>query len=259
MAHTCTPSRADCLPSERFNRRLHMYSVAAGATGVGLLALAQPAQGEIVYTPTNITISTQGLHSYALDLSGDGTTDFFISAISRESNDTSGRTSRIIARPAQGNGVVGYGGNAAALQTGQPVGIGRKFKGSMMASLHTFIGSEFTFRGQWVNAKGRYLGLEFQIDGQTHYGWARLSVVGHVKGKTMTAVLTGYAYETIANASINAGQTSGGAEASLAPTGVPAFQTDAPPATLGALALGAPALSIWRRRQRPQLSVPTGT
>jgi hypothetical protein len=222
-----------------------MYSVAAGATGVGLLALAQPASGEIVYTPANVTISTTTLNNYALDLNGDGTADFFLGAVSKASVDTSGGTSRIIAKPVQGNFVVGYGGDAAALKEGQAIGIGRKFKGSMMASLHTFIGTEFTFRGQWVNAKDRYLGLEFEIDGQTHYGWARLSVVG----KTMTAKLTGYAYETVANASIKAGQTSGSDASALARTGVPAFQADAPPASLGALALGAPALSIWRRRE----------
>jgi hypothetical protein len=223
-----------------------MYSVAAGAAGVGLLALAQPANAEIVYTPANVTISTRGVASYALDLSGSGTTDFFLSAVSKESVDTSGGTSRLIARAAaRSNGVVGYGGNAAALTAGQHIDAQRKFKGSMMASLRTFIGTEFTFRGQWVNVKDRYLGLEFQIDGETHYGWARLSVVG----KTMTAKLTGYAYETTADTPIAAGKTSGTDTASLSPIPVPGLQARAHLASLGALAAGASALSAWRREE----------
>jgi hypothetical protein len=225
-----------------------MYSVAAGATGVGLLALAQPAHGEIVYTPADVAISVRILHSYALDLNHDGTTDFFLNATSRQSIDQSGGTSRIIAKPAQNNFVVGFGGKAAALQAGQPIGIGRKFAGLLMASLFTFNLSEFQFGGQWANVVNRYLGLKFQIDGQTHYGWARLTV----GTKTLTAKLTGYAYETTANAPIVAGKTSGTDEASLAPSGVPVFRTDAPPPTLGALALGAPALSFWRREEKEE-------
>jgi hypothetical protein len=229
---------------QQFDHRLNMYSIAAGAAGVGLLALAQPANAEIVYTPANVTISTRGVTSYALDLSGSGTTDFFLSAVSRESVDTSGGTSRLIARAAaRSNAVVGYGGDAAALTAGQHIAAGRKFKGSMLASLHTFIGTEFTFRGQWVNVKDRYLGLEFQIDGQTHYGWARLSVVG----KTMTAKLTGYAYETTPDTPIVAGKTSGTDAASLSPTDAPILEADAHGASLGALALGASSLSAGRR------------
>ena len=247
MERASTTRNSDLKSPERFNQRLSMYSIAAGATGVGLLALGRPANAEIVYTPANVTISVTSVHSYALDLNGDGTTDFFLSAAFRESNDTSGGTSVIVAKPAQAaNGVVGFGGKAAAMPSGQPVGIGRRFAGNLLASLFTFLGSEFQFGGQWANVKNRYLGLKFQIDGQTHYGWARLSVGGK---KPLAALLTGYAYETTANAPITTGKTSGTDSASLAPTD---FGTDASPATLGTLALGAPALSIWRREQEEE-------
>lgn len=243
MKRASGPSRPDSQPSERFNHRLNMYSIAAGAAGVGLLALAQPANGEIVYTPTDVVISAHGVRSVPLDLNQDGTTDFFINATARQSIDQSGGTSLIFAKPAGGNGVVGYGGSAAALVAGQPVGSARKFSGELMASLFTFIGTEFRFRGKWANVVNRYLGLKFQIDGQTHYGWARLTLQGKIP---LRATLTGYAYETTANTPIIAGKTSGTDEASLAPS---ALQTDPPPATLGALALGAPSLSVWRRRE----------
>ncbi|HVI07065.1 MAG TPA: hypothetical protein VND65_02100 [Candidatus Binatia bacterium] len=219
------------------NHQLRMYSLAAGATGVGLLALTPPASAEIVYTPANVTISTKTLHSYSLDLNGDGVTDFFISAVGHESIDTSGFTSKIFARAVQGNGAVGYGGRAAALAAGQNIGSSRKFQGEFMATLHTFIGTELSFHGAWANVKNRYLGLQFQIDGETHYGWARLSVGG---AEPLSARLTGYAYETSPNTPIVAGKTSG-AHASMRK-----FPAE-PQTDLGTLAAGAPALSLCRK------------
>jgi len=53
-----------------------------------------------------------------------------------------------------------------------------------------------------IGLKG-YLGLTFQIDGETHYGWVLVSVSNRVEG----ARLLGYAYETTTNMPINAGQT----------------------------------------------------
>jgi hypothetical protein len=46
------------------------YALAATAAGLGVLALAQPAEGKIVYTPTHIVVSTFG--DVPLDLNHDG-------------------------------------------------------------------------------------------------------------------------------------------------------------------------------------------
>jgi hypothetical protein len=78
---------------------------------------------------------------------------------------------------------------------------------------------------------GRYLGLAFQKNGKTHFGWARLNV-----GPCGTA-LTGYAYETIPGKPIVAGDI--GISAQLVPD----------PPTLGVLALGTPGLDLWRREE----------
>jgi len=65
-------------------------------------------------------------------------------------------------------------------------------------------------------------------------------------------VLTGYAYESIAGKSIKTGQTEGTDDTdNIIEQPSPAART-APtpePVTLGALALGAPGLSIWRRKR----------
>lgn len=105
--------------------------------------------------------------------------------------------------------------------------------------------------GNWLNVSNRYLGMAFRIKGKTHYGWARLSVkYQFLHG--LTATLSGYAYETIAGKSIVARKTKGPDDDVEKPPG--AFLTnpipDIPqPASLGALALGAPGLSIWRRKE----------
>jgi hypothetical protein len=45
-----------------------------------------------------------------------------------------------------------------------------------------------------LNLKQAYLGLKFVIKGKVHFGWARAKVS---VGFSITAVLIGYAYETI--------------------------------------------------------------
>jgi hypothetical protein len=40
--------------SQPVQRHLSMYVIAAGAAGVGMLALSQPAQGKIMYTPAHV-------------------------------------------------------------------------------------------------------------------------------------------------------------------------------------------------------------
>src|SRR5262249_10128254 len=58
---------------------------------------------------------------------------------------------------------------------------------------------------------GGYLGLEFRSNGEIHYGWAEVDVYARFDSTTgtMHADLVGYAYETIPNQSIKAGQTTG--------------------------------------------------
>jgi hypothetical protein len=103
-------------------------------------------------------------------------------------------------------------------------------------------GSQTFSDGPWVKATNRYLGLKFLINGQVHFGWARLTVSKQFRH----VVLTGYAYETIPNKALRAGQTSEPAatEASKT-TPLPDFVPQLP--SLGLLASGAEGLDIWRR------------
>jgi hypothetical protein len=105
--------------------------------------------------------------------------------------------------------------------------------------------------GPWNNVKNRYLGLRFISEGKTHFGWARLNESCNPENSRITAVLTGYAYETIPNKAIIAGKTKGPDEVSNVEQPNPASLTAPTPeqATLGLLAMGAPGLSIWRREE----------
>ena len=68
--------RASQAVSQPLHRRLDCYALAASAAGVGLLALAQPADAEIVYTQVNQTIPFDT--TFNLDLNNDGIVDFQI-------------------------------------------------------------------------------------------------------------------------------------------------------------------------------------
>src|SRR5271157_2461793 len=199
-------------PSEVFQfiqTRLNTYALAASAAGVGVLALAQPTQASVVYTPTHQVIGANGV--YNLDLTGNGTVNFLIQEW------VSGFTSNnaLLCDAAIGNGVVGKARFASALSAGASIGPNQKFVGGgnngevMLSVTHFTTGSTGYVHGAWSNVRNRYLGLKFQFSGETHYGWARVSVKR--QANHFTAVLTGYAYETTPNTAIIAGEISGNA------------------------------------------------
>jgi hypothetical protein len=97
--------------------------------------------------------------------------------------------------------------------------------------------------GYWGDAQGRFLGLEFTVQGQKHFGWARLNG---------TATLTGYAYETVPNKPIRAGQTGPVAD-NLLPElrSAPPSSASLQPPALGLLALGWRGLDAWRKEPEP--------
>jgi hypothetical protein len=231
--------RATARINIKLEKNLAAYMAAAGAAGVSMLA-AQPVEAKIVYTPTN-TVVTNGT---TIDLNHDGVADFSFGFHELDKSDV------LAVDPiGKGNAVLVGNGGAAAGFFGVPVGAGEKFIrtngyswGAMMADAGSY--SVTWFFGPWANATNRYLGLRFVVDGQTHYGWARLTVPDYLHGAQV--ILTGYAYETTPNTTILEGHTSGPEEANqFAPTNLLAPFPQ--PASLGILARGADGLAIWRR------------
>jgi hypothetical protein len=233
---TASHSREITEINPSLDKNLVAYMLAAGAAGVSLLA-AQPAEAEIVYTPAHTVIGPRS--SIELDLNHDGVNDFLVSRW------LYGNGSHLtIDQQATANGILAQG---AALPAGVRIGPKGAFVGyASMASDVTISGESFS-DGPWKDATNRYLGLKFSVDGETHYGWARLTVTA--KG-SITATLTGYAYETVPNKPILAGEKSGPVAAGTVDPKellAPANQ----PATLGMLARGADNLEVWRRDGEP--------
>ena len=94
--------------------------------------------------------------------------------------------------------------------------------------------SELFNYGQFMNNPG-FLGVEFDISGNTHFGWVELEVVGSPNSPFDELKIYGWGYETFANTGILPGE---GQEA------IPE------PATLVTLAMGAAGLYAWRRGRK---------
>jgi hypothetical protein len=247
------------------DKNLISYAIAAGAAGVGLLALAQPAEAKIVFTPAHKNIGASTL----IDLNHDGIKDFRLS-LSRTQHCVGGctttgmhhgtafeSTNALLAAygVANANQLYGQGKFVSALPAGVRVGPKSKFPGgNVMARANAINGTNESFSGAWAGTGGvgvqhRFLGLKFKIHGKTHFGWARFNVTIS-QAAVVQATLTGYAYETVPNKPIVTGRKKGpdaassGDDAVSASVSVPTPR----PASLGRLAQGAPGLVAWRRR-----------
>lgn len=178
---------------------------------MGLLSFAQPAQAGIIYTPTNVSISSGTLSIILTNNAIDQfqLTDLF--SFSKGARRFYGSAAvRFLSVNGLGNPsnqVVFKSGYAAALQAGVPIGPGGAFgDGSHERAwgVNTYPGNPV--HGLWASVSDEYLGLQFQINGQTYYGWAELSVSGFAAD--ITATLQRYAYNNVAGQQIQAGQTS---------------------------------------------------
>jgi|HubBroStandDraft_1064217.scaffolds.fasta_scaffold32730_1 hypothetical protein len=74
MKRSSAPRKAANLPGS-IHHKLNMYTLAASAAGVGVLALTQSADAKIVYTKTDVNVF-KTYPGFALDLNNDGVADF---------------------------------------------------------------------------------------------------------------------------------------------------------------------------------------
>jgi hypothetical protein len=213
------------------------------------VALAQSADAEVVYTPVHQVINRH--EGFAIDLNHDGIVDFRIHNLFRvvtEGGFPYIQNFALLVSPADGV-QIGKGFQlAAALSSGAKIGPiepARAF--AILAEQLRTSGYGTYYSGSWLNVSNRYLGLAFHIDGETHYGWARLSVRWNHKW-AISANVAGYAYETEPNKPIIAGDEGNGTAAASSPASrmLTEPEADAAAATLGALALGADGIAVWR-------------
>jgi len=228
MPHTETsnpaPTRQPYSLNDRLNKNLVAYMATASAAGVSLLAMTRSAEAKVVYTPAHRSIVSES----HLDLNNDGIPDltfhsnFYICG-------TCGYFEALAPKP---NKLMS---NAQPLAVGVTIGPpANNFRGGRdeMVNWCTCSGNPGT-GGPWVGIQNGYMGLEFNIKGTTHFGWARFTVTNQG-----AITLTGYAYETVALKPIVTGDTGGNDDESLNQQGS-AVAPEMPPSGLGQLALGA--------------------
>jgi hypothetical protein len=229
--------------SASLEKRLNLYSLAASTAGLSALALTQPAEAKIVYTPANIKITENG-GLINFDLNHDGIPDFGLSNFYfHTSYQAAGFLGVVQAQSANEVWDITSKGSlcAAALPKNVLVGPKGHFKKDPTSGLAmAFSNLEGSYFGPWRKVKLAYLGLKFVIKGKTHFGWAR--VKGKFNSFPYTATLTGYAYETIANKPIITGKTRGRDVVTVQP------------ASLGHLATGASAIPVWRLKRTAAIS-----
>ena len=245
------------------DRRAKLYSLAAAAAGVSALALSQPAHAKVVITNTNIPVPScldASPCSVSLDLNGDGAIDFNISLLSTTHYSV---FKSLKVKPHNGGGVVGTAGHASgrgpyasALLRGAKIGPSAHFllggRDTIEDSLAVYGSKDYPqsqrLYGKWGgNHPNRFLGVKFKINGKIHYGWIRItvSITSPLPPPFVTATITEYGYETIANKSLGAGLASANSADDQAQE-----TTDRPGnPSLGMLALGAEGLPLWRREE----------
>jgi hypothetical protein len=209
------------------NRKILAYTAVAGAAA----ACAVPSTAEVVYTAVNRPVRS----SFFIDLNHDGIYDFHI-----YSSLLSG-AGVVEVFPARGNTIVAEDHgcslvNAAApLPKGTVIGPGKPLQASATCMAYLPYGGPS--EGPWKEVKHHYLGFAFVINGKEHFGWARMSLNKFLFN--YTAIIEGYAYETIPGKPIIAGDEGKSTEANQ--------QVNENSVTLGTLALGATGLNAWRK------------
>jgi hypothetical protein len=254
-----TPVRNNSRSTVRLGRHLEKHLLAyAAAASAGLLSTALPAEAEIIYTPSNtpmaIAHQNQGLALTPLDLNNDGTPDFTFAMLSTAKFSSGGTTIgfkfflKVVPGKTGNEAVQGQQApTASAVPAGATIGPQQKFgAGDLYLGIKSFNGFSRN-SGTWQNVEFAYVGLKFLINGQVHYGWARIKFPypggsGYPGGMSFPSIY-GYAYESTPNQPIVAGQTSGTA---------PQTANASTPASLGMLAAGASAVNGWRKTNAAQ-------
>ena len=131
----------------------------------------------------------------------------------------------------------GYDGYTYSCDNGK-----RTCSGSSAYNYQTVSYANTSYGGELLGAPNSsgYVGLNLNVGGETHYGWAKFGV-DSTGGNDLLLQLQGFAYETTAGRSITAGQTVRAAD-EVGPAAVPE------PATLLLLAGGIAGLAAFRRR-----------
>ena len=195
---------------ESLNKKLIMYSVAAGMT----LSLGAKAHAEIQYTnidpeKTIAQVKLNSTNDFLLDLNNDGTPEFkifqtywYTTSSSYYYTGNSVRQTAIngglsVMRETADNAYVATLSSNDLISASQNFNADKTLGGNSISS-YDFVQTD----GPWPGAGQKFMGVKFKIGENVHYGWIRLLV-----GNTCESfVVYDYAYEDESGKAIRAGQ-----------------------------------------------------
>jgi hypothetical protein len=212
--------------NQALDRRFLFYALAAGAT----LALTAPSHAEVIFTPSNAFL--RGIGKFDIDIDHDGSTEFSLTIEMIHYSTHSLELALLAYGNHPSHQIVAQGASALALEKKTRIGGGRTFRA--FTAMETAV-----YGGPWSDVTNRFLGVRFLINGEIHYGWIGFR---EVRNFPMGARLAGWAYETVPDKPILAGDNGAGASADnfISPT------------SLEILAAGHRAIDERRKRTLPQ-------
>jgi hypothetical protein len=185
--------------TSNLNKKIKSYSALAGSIAL----MSSQADAQIVYTDINpdSTTTIPGT-AFNLDLDNGGVIDFTFNLVFGTATTTS-----------QGVGITAAGTNAVAgsivgsytyplaLNNGDTIKSTFQFNTGTSQSMASYFGSSYSY-GNWIGVSDKFIGLQFYIGSQLHYGWARLDVSATANQFT----IKDYAYNATPNDYIIAGE-----------------------------------------------------
>jgi hypothetical protein len=188
---------------KNLHSRISKYTAVAGA-----VVSAAGAQAQVVYTDVNPDYShdapqNNGFAAYPLDLNNDQTIDFVVA--SRDTVTPNSHVRLTFAAPyGAGNAVAGETPSAYDYALALDINTMVDSTLNWIAATNTMAynaDSANPYNENWNGVTDKYLGLQFVVGGNTHYGWARLD--SYAIGDSI--VLKDYAYEATPNVGIMTG------------------------------------------------------
>jgi len=183
--------------------KMMKYAAAAGT----LFAAAGVADAQVIYTNVDPDFNHPGgATTVGLDLNNDGTFDYLIASIDTTITNSNGtfdvKTTLVAPYGTAGNEIAGSAPSgynyALALDNSTMVDANLNWIAATNTMAYN-VNSSNPYNENWNGVTDKFLGLRFDINGSTHFGWARMDVDADADVWTMKD----YAYDGTPNTPIS--------------------------------------------------------